>query len=461
VQSASPSLVVGRYAIFESFASGGMATLHLGRLRDETGSSIVAIKRLHPHLRKDEAFALALLDEANLARRIRHPNVVQVLDVVGAESELLLIMEYVPGLSLGQLIASGGGAPLPVAVAVAIIVAVLHGLHAAHLAEGEDGRPLHLVHRDVSPQNILVDVHGIVRITDFGVAKAVGRLRSTRDGKIRGKLAYMAPEQAADERLDARADVYAAGVVLWELLTGAPLFDAETDAALFGKVLQGTTRRLAQVRPDLPLVLDQLLARALARDPRRRFPTAAAFAEALETAVSPPAEASSIAAWVHAAAGEALAKRRAMITSLDEFEVGPTLVAASVPSRSQSRVRPASGRKTSGRPLLVVGAVLLLILIVGAFLIGRRQAEPAATRTARMPRTLGERAGSTTLSAVVSAAPSEAASLVSPPAPSAPGMSATAARTRSAAPRRNAHACEPPFTVDPEGVRHFKPECVH
>jgi serine/threonine-protein kinase len=173
-----------------------MATVHFGRLLGVVGfSKTVAIKRLHPHLARDPEFVSMFLDEARLAARVRHPNVVSTLDVVALEGELFLVMEYIQGESLRQLgrSASEASTRIPPPIAATILVGVLHGLHAAHDAVNERGEPLGIVHRDVSPQNILVGIDGVPRVFDFGVAKAAGRLQSTHEGQLKGKLAYMSP----------------------------------------------------------------------------------------------------------------------------------------------------------------------------------------------------------------------------------------------------------------------------
>jgi serine/threonine-protein kinase len=189
------------------------------------------------------------LDEARVAARIRHPNVIPTLDIVAAEGELLLIMEYVQGESLSRLnrasLQAAVDTPLP--VISAIVAGALHGLHAAHEASGENGEPLHIVHRDVSPQNILVGEDGVVRVLDFGIASAVGRLQVTRDGQIKGKLAYMPPEQFWGKPLDRRADVYAMAVVLWECITQRRLF--KTSCARWGSEL---ATEVPTLRIELP-----------------------------------------------------------------------------------------------------------------------------------------------------------------------------------------------------------------
>ena len=228
--------VIGRYAIHDEIAAGGMASVFLGRMRGERGfCRTVAIKRLHPQLAGDPEFVSMFVDEARLAARIQHRNVVAPLDVVTVDDrELLLVMEYVHGEALSRLIAScrRSNTRIPPAVAVAIVTDVLHGLHAAHEAVTDHGRPLDIVHRDVSPQNVLVGVEGVARVLDFGIAQASVRVDITPDGTAKGKLSYMAPEQIRCQPLDRRADVFAAAVVLWELLALMRLFQGDDQAQL-------------------------------------------------------------------------------------------------------------------------------------------------------------------------------------------------------------------------------------
>lgn len=408
-------IVLDGYSVHASFASGGMATMHLAW---SASGELVAVKRLHEHFRHEEAFVAMLLDEARLARSIVHPNVVQVLDVVNTPSELALVMEYVHGLSLSRLLRSG---PCPPAVALAITLDVLAGLDAAHGAHGEDGRPLDIVHRDVSPHNVLIDPAGIAKLTDFGVAKAVGRLRSTSEGNIKGKLGYMSPEHAAGERVDARSDVYSAAIVLWELLSGAPLFDAPSEGALYGKVLRGVTGSIRAVVPDVLPSIDAALSRALARDPRRRFRSAGAFAEALAAGM-PSADDAAVAAWAEERSRVEMVGREAMITAM--------------------RAPPPRRRW----PMIAGGA-----LGVGAIAIGF-----AATRPSPPPVFPDAPV------VAVSAAPPVVETPSANRTPSLPAPSAAA--TPSAAPRkpgkRIESRCNPPYTIDGNGITHFKPECV-
>jgi eukaryotic-like serine/threonine-protein kinase len=267
-----------------------MGTVHLGLKQGALGfRRFLAIKRLHPHLAADSDFVARFKDEIRLVSRLNHPNVVQTFDVLESAGELALVMEYVDGVTLHQLLrdASSVDTPLPVPVAVGIVAQALHGLHAAHELTDDEGRALQLVHRDFSPQNILIAREGLVKVLDFGVAKAASETHVTRSGQLSGKAPYMAPEQVLGTSIDRRTDVFAAGVVLWEALTSSRLFrppGAVEDAA-FRNVLEMRVQAPSQLRGEIDPTLDRLVLRALDRDPARRFGSARDFALALEDAV--------------------------------------------------------------------------------------------------------------------------------------------------------------------------------
>jgi serine/threonine protein kinase len=330
-----PVEIVGRYALHGELASGGMAIVHLGTLLGPVGfSRPVAIKQLHPQLAKDPSVRAMFVDEARLASRIRHPNVVPTLDVVADGDELLLVMEYIHGESLQQLLraARRRGEPVPLRVTLAVMAAVLHGLHAAHEAKTETGRPLEIVHRDVSPQNVLVGVDGVARVLDFGIARATVRLESTREGIVKGKLAYMAPEQLSGSVVDRRADVYAAGVLLWEMTTGRRLFVREDGGhVMVEKLLRGSIEAPSLHAPGTPRLLDAIVLHALARDREQRFATAREMALALER-IGPLAPASEVGLWVEALAAEALGERE---VRLRQVEMRSSSLSQDTPSSSQ------------------------------------------------------------------------------------------------------------------------------
>jgi serine/threonine protein kinase len=334
--AASPH-VVGRYRIYGRIASGGMASVHFGRLVGAVGfSRTVAVKRLHAHLAEDPEFMSTMIDEARLVARIHHPNVVPVLDVVAADGELLVIMEYVRGESLSRLLkGERERRRVPVPIAIAVAVGALRGLHAAHEATTDAGAPLGIVHRDVSPQNILVGVDGAARVIDFGVAKAAGRLQTTRQGVVKGKVAYMSPEHLTAGEVTRSTDIYAMGVVLWEMLAGKRLFQADNDAQLVTPVLAGAKEPPSRHAPSLPEALDATVMKALSVQPADRFASAEEMADALQALV-PPAFPTDVGRWVEAAARDALARRAA---ELSEIESTP---AASVPTIPSARTSPRS-----------------------------------------------------------------------------------------------------------------------
>ena len=278
---------LGRYEIVSWLASGGMANVYVARALGVGGfERLVALKLLHPHLAHEHEFISMFLDEARLAARIRHPNVVATLDISSTETEgLYLVMEFVEGQHLGRLLSGAArqGLRLPAGVVLRIVADALQGLGAAHDLTDAAGTPLQLVHRDVSPHNVLVGVDGIARLTDFGVARAEVRLSSTRDGQFKGKLGYLAPEQVSAGRCDRRSDLFAMGVLAWEALAGRRLFRGDDTVGMLRAVLQQPIPPISTQRPELE-PLDPVLQQALARDPEARFPHAAAFLEALERA---------------------------------------------------------------------------------------------------------------------------------------------------------------------------------
>ena len=277
----------GRYETLGAIASGGMATVHPGRARGAGGfERIVAIKRMHPHLAEEPEFVAMFLDEARLAARIRHPNVVATLDVEQDEAGLFLVMEYVEGPSLQRLLRDlrKSRGTMPVAIAIRIFIDVLAGLHAAHELVDAEGEPLRLIHRDVSPHNVLLGNDGIARLTDFGVARAESRLTSTKSGAVKGKIPYLAPEQCHAQPIDRRVDIYAAGALLWELLAGERLIQGGSDAEMLSKILDGDHPAPRRVRGVVPEAISNVCMQALCFTPDERYPTAAAFADALEAA---------------------------------------------------------------------------------------------------------------------------------------------------------------------------------
>jgi len=450
---------VGRYTICDEIASGGMAKVYLGKLRGPIGfARTVAIKGLHPGLTKDPEFVAMLLDEAHLASKVRHPNVVSILDMVWTQEEFFLVMDYVHGMSLSRLLAECSEG-VPPAIAVGIATGILEGLHAAHEATGEAGEPLDIVHRDVSPQNVMVGVDGVSRVLDFGIAKATSRAQSTVHGQLKGKVRYMAPEQLQGREVDRRADIFAASVVLWEMLTGLRLFDADEPGGIVARVLIGVVQPPSDAVGAERSVLDQVVLRGLAKNPAERFSTARDMAHALESAVT-PATPRAIGEWVERIGGESLRRATARLKRLDRVEVAPKRSTEDPTKKGSFEPTPEptvrmdpddqlptmTTSKPKGRVSLGIAAVAVSIAAV-ALGLGTRERSLAATPSMSI----------TDPPAVeVSAAPSVAAPL--PQKETQPSVT-SAPRAWRPRPKTVKPACDPPYTFV-DGIKRFKPECI-
>ncbi len=278
--SARSGRKLGRYSLLYRFAIGGMGEIYLARMTGEDGfERLVAVKVIHEHLTVQPQFVKMFIDEARLASRLSHPNVAMTLDLGRSGASHFIAMEYVAGESLVALLKR---ARPPYTSCARIVSDAAAGLHAAHELRGADGQLLNVVHRDVSPQNILLSYEGAVKVVDFGVARARGSLHST-SGELKGKFAYMAPEQIlAPETVDRRADIFALGVVLHECSTYRRLFRGETDTEKVGKVIKCEVPPPSTLIPDYPRALEAIVMRALAREPSERYQTAAELHEELE-----------------------------------------------------------------------------------------------------------------------------------------------------------------------------------
>jgi serine/threonine-protein kinase len=318
-QPGSPTRQLGRYELIAEIASGGMGTVLLARLAGAGGfQRLFALKLLHRQFALDTEFTEMLLDEARIAARIHHPHVVGTHEVGESDEHgYYLVMDYVEGFTLWDL-GRHLGAPSAARWRVVnrIVLDALLGLEAAHALTDDDGQLLGVVHRDISPQNILVGVDGIARVTDFGIAKAAARITATRVGQVKGKLAYMAPEQARGQRIDARTDLFASGIVLWEMLAGQRLFKRAAEHDTLEAVLSAPVPSLRATAKELPAALEAVVMRGLERDPARRHPSAREFARALEHAAREHgllADAHEVGAWLRATFAQPLAARRAAI----------------------------------------------------------------------------------------------------------------------------------------------------
>jgi serine/threonine-protein kinase len=482
-----------------------MATVHFGRLIGPAGfSRTVAIKRLHPQYAKDPEFVSMFLDEARLAARIRHPNVVSTLDVVATQGELFLVMDYVQGESLARLLRAmrEHHQKVPMRIAATIVAGALQGLHAAHEARNEHNQPINLVHRDVSPQNVLVGADGTARVLDFGVAKAAGRVQTTREGQLKGKLAYMAPEQISGE-VTRQTDIYAAGIVLWETLTTRRLFSGENEGQILSKILSGDVTAPSRFDHGIPHGFDDICLRALARDPADRYETARQMAIAIER-VAGVASSTEVGEWVETTAHQALAVRANRIAEIESSsgltdlgniglstQVAPLsgppssssqpISAPEPPPQSQSSQLSSISLSRSGIPdampprrfpwiAVAVGgtaALLLFAIALGTAFSGKSKADIQAAPTAAAPPPVVSTAAAdpqttatapptsqpieTAAAAVTTATPTAKPTVKKPPVVVAPRPTGTS----------NASAnCNPPYTLDGEGHKIWKKECL-
>jgi eukaryotic-like serine/threonine-protein kinase len=307
----------GRYTILAEIGSSDLVTVHLGRLVTATGSArTVAIERFRPELVKQPDFVTTLLEETRLVLRVKHPNVLPILDVVRDQAELLLVTEYVPGESLARLSEAvlARRERFDPRVASTIVLGVLTGLHAAHEAQNEFGEPLEIVHRHLSPRSVLVGADGIPRVKDLGLGKLRGQDLRTRAStpEERAELAHLSPEQVRGGTVTRLTDVWAAGVVLWETLAGKPLFASDDPNILLRSIVSAEVPDLSSVAPDAPPALGAVVKKALARAPGGRFPTARAMALAIEQAV-PLALPAEVSEYVERICGEAIGQRKAQV----------------------------------------------------------------------------------------------------------------------------------------------------
>ena len=304
---------LGEYELLFELASGGMATLYVARHVVTAVERLVAVKRVHRHVLAVAGIQAMFRDEARIAALIRHPNVVRVLDVVEHDGELLIVLDYIESVSLAALgqTARSAGERLPAPIVARVLADALAGLHAAHEATDVRGEPLAIVHRDFSPQNVLVGIDGISHLIDFGVAKAAARITSTESGVLKGKFQYMSPEQARGTDIDRRSDVFSAGVVLFEAVTGALPFgnDASDPSAILLRIVLDPIPKASSLAPGVPPALDDVLDRALERVRDERYQTAGEMLHALVAAV-PPASHADVQAYVESRCSAAITERR-------------------------------------------------------------------------------------------------------------------------------------------------------
>jgi len=430
-----------------------MATVFLGSLEGALGfRQIVAIKRPHPHLLEDRGFRDALLREARLAAGIHHANVVDVRDVEAVGDAVQLVMDYIEGASLGELVGTSAraGKRLPPDITLRIVLDACAGLHAAHEAVDEAGEPLGLVHRDVSPQNVLVGVDGIARVTDFGIATCIeatdpGTSRET----LKGKAGYMAPEYVRGQGVDRRADVFALGVVLWEALCGRRLFRGQSDAETLERVLSTPAPAVSEAVPELA-AFDAVVARAVDKDPALRFATTEDMAQAVvDVAVARRlvASAPDVGRFVRDVAGERLdERRRALRVARPSPSSAPPpakrleLVAPTDSGESTTVPERRTARSSPKRAVVLLG----VLLVAGAgvvVLVRSRAATSTAPAPVSSPSSTPPPAVEATVPATTVATPSTTAS--ADPAPRARPVSHGPSRPTAHLPPPNPYPTTP------------------
>jgi len=272
----APTTMLGGYQVLRHLATGGMAEVLLARATTPTGHHHVVIKRIRPDQAKDDRFVRMFLDEARIAAMLQHPNIVRVYDIGEDRGEFFFAMEYVHGEDLRKVLMEihRRRDQLPIALVTGVVAGAAAGLHHAHKQIGPDREPLGIVHRDVSPANILLGYDGSVKVADFGIAKAALRTIETRSGTLKGKVSYMSPEQVIGKAIDRRSDVFALGVVLYECATARRLFKGDNDFLTMSAIVQGNIPLPSLYRPDLPRILEDIIMKALATAPADRFQSA-------------------------------------------------------------------------------------------------------------------------------------------------------------------------------------------
>ncbi len=399
-----------RFMLIDAIGMGGMAKVHLARDRRDPFQPPIALKLLRPELAEDPSMVSMFLDEARVTTRLRHPHVVRVFEAERTDDGLVILMEYVEGASLQRIQREleARGQSMPIGFVVRVILDVLSGLQFAHDLTSESGKPIGIVHRDVSPHNILLGTDGRARIGDFGIAVHAQRFAATQpSGPVKGKLGYLAPEQVSrKESLDRRVDVFATGIVLWECLAGRALFGG-TDAEAIASLMAGETITPSSFyRPELPQVIEDVCLQALERDRDRRYATAARFADALKAAAGDDVfTREQISAFVRDLVGEEIAHRRQLIEAANGTpEAAP--VQSNTPTLPESAPPPPpvepprSAPPVTNRSVAAMAAVGIVALLVG--LSVRRAPAPAPVEApAAAPPRLEARGESSTPDAVL------------------------------------------------------------
>jgi serine/threonine-protein kinase len=467
-----PARPYGQYVLVRKLAEGGMAEIFLAkRLGADGFERNVVIKRMLPHLSGLPDFVEMFRDEARLAAKLSHPNIIQIHELGFAEGCYYICMEYMPGEDFSTTVrtASHRRQYVPVPLVMKVLAEAARGLHYAHEFTDESGRPLNIVHRDISPSNLYVTYQGQVKVLDFGIAKAESRLVNTTAGVVKGKYVYMAPEQARGEVVDRRADVFSLGVSLYESLTHVRPFARENDLAVLNALLKGEFKPPRALRPDLSPELEAVVLKAMAFDREERYPSAAAFADDLEELLAHEGASptpAALAAFLRATFGEERFAQKTRIPTMTSLiqsgvaipaltdsmisQLGPARPDAA-PVASVAPVTPGGAERTSVVPpppgtdaalrvrrrkgLWAVGVASVLMLAGGAFVVGRSVSQPPAPVAQPQPQPQPP--------PVVEAAP---------PAPVTPEPLEAQAPATSPGTPAEAAAVQPPPTVAPPPV---------
>jgi eukaryotic-like serine/threonine-protein kinase len=390
--SPSVSADTSKFKLLAELGRGGMATVFLAVARGPAGfNKLVVVKCLRPSLAAEPEFLEMFLAEARLAARINHPNVVQTNEV-GFDGQFYYIaMEYIEGPSLESIVRKAGTTSFPVKFHLHVLIQALEGLHNAHELRDFEGKSLNVVHRDISPHNIMVSYDGHVKLLDFGIAKAVDSGSNTRTGILKGKCAYMAPEQFGGHNIDRRADVFAAGVCLWQAITGTKLWKGLSDAEIFSKLSRGEIPSPKTVKPDLPDELVKITMKALALNSADRWTSAAEFGRALEDFVTRNATYRTTTRELTEFVSQLFASERAKMRATVEEQLrlvnttGSSLVAFSSDLAGGAMPMAPITARRSRRGLIAVAMVVILGLGVGGVFFMRSRAAASATQEQTVP----------------------------------------------------------------------------
>lgn len=401
--------VFGRYELLMEVSHGGMATLYLAKMSGpEKFEKLLAIKKIHPHLSNEPDFIAMFLDEARIAALIQHPNVATIFDLGEVDNSYFIAMEYIHGQNLREILreAARRKMRIPWEYSASIIARAAAGLHAAHELTGSDGKPLHVVHRDVSPQNILLSYAGHVKVVDFGIAFAAEKLGHTAAGTLKGKAAYMSPEQANGERLDRRSDIFSLGIVLYESVCMRRLFRKETQTATLMRVRDATVPLPSKVLNDIPAELERIIMKSLAKNPDDRYSTTREMAEDLEELLVAHGKATTSTKLssliedlfhdrkrhkdiqISQAAESPSAKVMKSVGA--DWQTGTSIELSSVTGQKSD----SSGQKKAGISKAIVAGLMVMVFVAGAgylYLRGERTSRQEKERAERVQDAEGKR----------------------------------------------------------------------